>query len=99
MIPLAGKCRANDIIYKCIASATGFPNKVYLETPQEEFKKRFYNHNTSLKNESKRNDTTLAKYIRDLKYNVAPTLKWYILYKCILCLQKEIQNTVIPKPR
>ena len=61
MIPSEGKCRANDIIYKCIASATDFPNKVYLETPQGEFKKRFYNHNTSLKNESKRNDTTLAK--------------------------------------
>ena len=27
--PLEGKCRASDIIYKCIASATGFPNKVY----------------------------------------------------------------------
>ena len=22
--PLEGKCRANDIVYKCIASATGF---------------------------------------------------------------------------
>ena len=61
MIPLKGKCRVNDIIYKCIASATGFPNRVYLETSQGEFKKRFYNHNMSLKNESKRNDTTLAK--------------------------------------
>ena len=30
--PLEGKCRANDIIYKCIASATDFPNNVYLET-------------------------------------------------------------------
>ena len=51
--PVDGKCRANDIVYKCIASATGFPNKVYLGTAQGEFKKRFYNHNTSFKNESK----------------------------------------------
>ena len=43
--PLEGKCRANDIIYKCIASASGFPNKVYLGTAQGEFKKRFHNHN------------------------------------------------------
>ena len=32
--PLEGKCRANDVVYKCIASATGFPNKVYLGTAQ-----------------------------------------------------------------
>ena len=43
--PLEGKCRANDIIYICTASATGFPNKVYLGTAQGELKKRFHNHN------------------------------------------------------
>ena len=41
---LEGKCKANDIIYKCIASATGFPYKVYLGTAERKFKKRFYNH-------------------------------------------------------
>ena len=25
--PLKGKCRANDIVYRCIASATGFPSR------------------------------------------------------------------------
>ena len=64
--PLDGKCRANDIVYKCIASATGFPNKVYLETAKGEFKIRFYNHNTSFKNEWKSSDTTPAKYTWDL---------------------------------
>ena len=49
--PLEGQCRAYDIVYKCIALATGFPNKVYLGTAHGEFKKRFYNHNTSFKNE------------------------------------------------
>ena len=29
---LEEKCRANDIIYIFIASATGFPNKFYLRT-------------------------------------------------------------------
>ena len=61
-VSLEGKCRANDMIYKCIASVTGFPNKVYLGTAQGEFKKRFYNHNKSFKSESKRKDATLAKY-------------------------------------
>ena len=42
---------------------------------------RFHNHNTSFKNESKKNDTNLAKYVWDLKFkhNVTPTLKWNIL--------------------
>ena len=38
--PLVGKSKANDLIYKCIASATGFPNKVCLGIAQREFKKR-----------------------------------------------------------
>ena len=108
--PLEGKCRANDIIYKCIASASGFPNKVYLGTAQGEFKKRFHNHNSSFKNESKRNDTTLAKYVWDLKlkHNVTPTLKWHILKsvtpysnitkKCRLCLQEKFEILSCPNP-
>ena len=36
---LEGKCRVNNRVYKCIASATGFPNKVYLGDAQGEFKK------------------------------------------------------------
>ena len=66
-IPLEEKCRANIKIYKCISSGTSFPNKVYLGTAQGEFKKRFCNYNTSLKNELQRDGTTLAKYICDLK--------------------------------
>ena len=84
--PLEGECSANDISYQCIASATGFPNKVYLGTAQGEFKKWFYNHNASFKNELKRNDTTLAKCVWDLKlkHNVTPTLKWHILKSVLL---------------
>ena len=56
---------------------TGFPKFIYLKTGQGEFKKRFYNHNTSFKNESKRNDMTLGRYAWDLKFkhNVKSTLK------------------------
>ena len=48
-------------------SATGFPDKVYLGTAEGEFKKRFYNHNSSFKNKLKMNDTTLAKHVWDSK--------------------------------
>ena len=49
---------------------TGFLKFIYLETGQGEFKKRFYNHNKSFKNNSKRNDMTLAKYAWDLKFEL-----------------------------
>ena len=35
---LEGKCRANDIVYKCITSATAFPDQVYLVTAQRGLK-------------------------------------------------------------
>ena len=43
--PLEVISRANDVVYKRIASATGFLHKIYLGTAEGEFKKRFYNHN------------------------------------------------------
>ena len=109
-VPIKRKCRVNDVIYKCIVSTTGFPNKVYLGTAEGEFKKRFYNHNSSFKNELKMNDTTLAKHVWDLKlkHNVTPTLKWYILKsvapysnitkKCRLCLQEKFEILSYPNP-
>ena len=32
--PLEGKCRSEDIIYKCVVTATGHPRKVYLGTAE-----------------------------------------------------------------
>ena len=64
----------------------------------------------SLKNKSKKNDTTLAKYIWDLKlkHNVMPTLKWHILKsvalysnitkRCRLCLQEKFEIVSYPNP-
>ena len=68
------------MIYKYIALATGFPDKIYLGTAKGEFKKRFYNHNSSFKIMLKRNDTTLTKYVWNLKlkHNVTATFKLYI---------------------
>ena len=48
--PLDGKCRAENIVYKCIASVHGYPNKVYLGTAEGDFKQRFCNHRMSFYN-------------------------------------------------
>ena len=65
--PLNGRCQVTDIIYKCTVLSPDKPNKVYLGTAEGDFKKRFYNHRKSFNNEGSANDTTLSKYIWELK--------------------------------
>ena len=60
---LNGQCQVTGIIYKCTVLSPDKPNKVYLGTAEDDFKKRFYNHRTSFDNETSANDTTLSKYI------------------------------------
>ena len=104
---MEGKCRTENIIYKCIASTSGHPDKVYLGTAEGDFKKRYYNHISSFKNEIEMNKTSLAKYVWEQKerHNVTPSLKWYIVKSvayysnttksCILEDQNLFLNVVI----
>ena len=41
---LEGKCRREDITYKCVTTATGPARNAYLVTAEGEFKQRHYNH-------------------------------------------------------
>ena len=73
--PLNGQCQVTDMIYKCTVLSSDKPNKVYLRTAEDDFKKRIYNHKKSFNNEASANDTTLSKYIWELKQtsNLSPT--------------------------
>ena len=64
---LNGQCQVTDIIYKCTVLLPDKPNKVYLETAEGDFRRRFYNHRKSFNNEGSANDTSLSKYIWKLK--------------------------------
>ena len=84
--------------------------KLTQELQKESLKNSFTIINSSFKNKSKRNNTTLAKYIwaSKLKHNVRPTLKWHILKsvapysniakKCRLCLQEKFKIFSYPNP-
>ena len=48
---LDGKCRAENIVYKCSPSADGYLNKVYLGNAECDFKHSFYNPRMSFNNE------------------------------------------------
>ena len=105
---LEEKCRTKNIIYKCIASTSGLPDKVYLGTAEEDFKKRYYNHISSFKNDTQTNKPTLAKYVweQNQTHNITPTLKWYIVKSmpsysnitksCMLCLHEKFEILTYP---
>ena len=76
-VPLDGKCRAENIFYKCVASLEGYPNKVYLGTAKGDFKQRFCNLRMSFNNEGPSIDTALSKYVWKIKmkFKIIPSLK------------------------
>ena len=80
---LNGQCQVTDIKYKCTVLSPDKPNKVYLETAEGDFKKRFYNHRKWFNNEDSAFDTTLSKYIWELKEtsNSSLVLIWSIAKK------------------
>ena len=81
--PLTGQCQVTDIISKCTALSPDKPNKMHLGTAEGDFKKRFYNYRKSFNNEDSANDTTLSKYIWELKEtsNSSLVLIWSIAKK------------------
>ena len=101
--PLDGKCRAENIVYKCVASVRGYPNNVYLGNTESNLKQHFYKHQMSFNNEGHSTDKTLSKYVLEVKrkLKIMPSLKWYIIKsvraylnisrKCQLSLQEKFE--------
>ena len=56
--PLEGKSRSEDIIYKCVVTATGHPRKIYLGTAEGDFKQRYYNHTKSFRTRNYAKETS-----------------------------------------
>ena len=79
--PLNGQCLAQNIVYKCIASTSMNRDKTYLGTTEGDFKKRYNNHTNSFRHKLYSKETTLSKYIWEIKkeYNKMPTLKWSVV--------------------
>ena len=80
-MPLNGQYLAKDLVYKCIASPPINPDKTYLGTTEDDFKKRYNNHTNSFRHKRYSEDAILSKYIWEIKkkYNEIPTLKWSIV--------------------
>ena len=88
--PLNGQCLAQDIVYKCIVSISINPDKIYLGTAERDFEKR-YNHTKSFRQKRYSKETTLSKYIWEIKkdYNEMPTLKWSIVHQTMFIMSSR----------
>ena len=95
--PLENRCtNKKDVIYHAKLEADG---KQYIGCTQD-FKKRYYGHMESFRNETSKNKTTLSAYIWEKNLNPEPKLKWTIIkhatsYKkgaryCDLCLTEKL---------
>ena len=84
--PLEGKCRSEDIIYKCVVTAADHPWKVYLSTAEGNFKQRYYDHKMSYRSRKYANETSLSKYIWELKdkHHISPNLMCCIVKKTLI---------------
>ena len=109
--PLNSQCQYQDIIYTWIVSTSVNPDKVYWGTAEGDFKKRYHNHMKSFRNKRYTKDSSLSKYICEIKekHQENSSLKWSVVIwvpaysnitkKYLLCLHEkmEIVNSSYPE--
>ena len=76
--PLPGKCLIESVIYQgSVKTATG--EETYIGLTANSFKARFGGHKSSFKSETRIKETTLSKYIWELKKeNIPYTISWKV---------------------
>ena len=78
--PLDGQCLTDTLVNKATVKVDNTPDKIYIGMTEHAFKTRFNGHKVSLKYKSHRNDTSLSKYIWELKDKETPfTINWSIV--------------------
>ena len=107
--PLKGKCNKEEnesVVYKGLVKCRDEQNNIikplsYIGCTSNEFKKRWYSHNSTFEQPDHKSPTTLSTYIWKLKNRgLTPMVKWSVLYKahafssgskqCNLCLKEKL---------
>ena len=98
--PLSGSCLESAIIYRAeVSSIQG--TKTYIGSTETSFKLRYANHKQSLEKRAKSTQTSLSKYVWELKgQHIEHSIKWQIVkrsspYKCgsrycDLCISEKL---------
>ena len=81
--PLEGKCFFKEgAVYKATVKTAKNETQTYVGSA-ENFKRRYYTHNSDFRNEKYRNSTALSAFIWEQKdNNTSIEIKWEILKKC-----------------
>ncbi len=79
--PVNGRCLNESVIYQAtVKTDNGEPEQTYVGLTANSFKTRYANHKASFKNEKKKSNTELSKYIWKLKENnIEYRITWRIL--------------------
>ena len=95
--PLQNECNQKDVIYH--ATVEEGMRKKYVGCAQN-FKKRYYGHTESFRNEANKNNTALSTHIWEQNLNPEPKITWTIVAKassynkgsryCDLCLTEKL---------
>ena len=91
--PLSGSCKEEAIVYKAeVCSTQG--TKTYIGSTETSFKTRYGNHKQSLEKCAKSTQTSLSKYVWELKdQQVEHSIRWQIVKRlspfCDLCLSEK----------
>ena len=104
--PMKGKCLVKSVVYKGTVICKDEQNNnikplFYLGCTSNEFKSRWYTHNSTFQHRDHKNPTTLSTYVWKLKNrNLLPKIKWKVMSKahayssgsrqCNLCLKEKL---------
>ena len=101
--PINGNCRVENVVHKCVVSATEkLKEQVYIGDAEGDWRQRYYNHTMSFKNQKRKNETALSTFLWELKKSVkeTPKLTWSVLKvvsaysniskPCLLCLNEKL---------
>ena len=78
--PLNGECLSKSVIFKAEVRANGLETHENIGLASNSFKERYNNHTSSIKLAKHQNNTSLSKYIWELKNKKIPyNIKWSII--------------------
>ena len=66
--PMNGNCRIENIVYKCVVSATKKSKElVYIGVAKGDWKQHYYNHTMSFRNQKHKSDTAFQFFYGSLR--------------------------------
>ena len=86
-----------NTVYKCIASVPTKPDKSYIGLSEDEWKKRYYNHRKSFRNQRCQSKTMLYSYVWETKRDTLPEIVNHCISTSLLKYHETLSTLFIRK--